>query len=76
MQKVHFLCKCAVSRLALVALMALTSLAAVAQIKVSGTVTDPSGEPLVGVTVLEKGTSNGIATDLDGKYALSLTGGG
>lgn len=75
MQKVHFLCKCAVARLALVALMAVTSLAAVAQTKVSGTVTDPSGEPLVGVTVLQKGTSNGIATDFDGNYSLTINGG-
>ena len=69
----QFMCKCVLSRLALVALMALTSLAAVAQIKVSGTVTDASnGDPLIGVTVIEKGTSNGIATNFDGEYTLTV----
>lgn len=29
-----------------------------------------TGEPLVGVTILQKGTSNGVVTDLDGNYAL------
>lgn len=75
MQKVHFVCKCAVARLALVALMAFTSLAAMAQNKVSGTVTDETGEPLIGVTVLVKGTSNGIATDFNGHFALEVGGG-
>ncbi|MDE6153819.1 MAG: carboxypeptidase-like regulatory domain-containing protein [Muribaculaceae bacterium] len=74
MQKVHFVCKCAVARLALVALMAFTSLAAMAQNKVSGTVTDETGEPLIGVTVLVKGTSNGIATDFNGPFALEVGG--
>ena len=41
---------------------------------VSGKVTDAAnGEGLVGVTVLEKGTSNGTATDIDGNYTLKLT---
>jgi len=75
MQKVNFLCKCAVARLAFVAVMALTSLAAMAQNKVSGTVTDETGEPLIGVTVLEKGTSNGIATDFNGHFTLQVGGG-
>ena len=37
---------------------------------VSGTVTDESGEPLPGVTVAVKGTTNGTITDIDGKYQL------
>ena len=44
---------------------------AFAQSSVSGKVTDKSGEPLVGVNVLVKGTSNGTMTDLDGNYTLS-----
>ena len=44
---------------------------AFAQSSVSGKVTDQSGEPLVGVNVLVKGTTNGTMTDLDGKYTLS-----
>lgn len=37
---------------------------------VSGTVTDSDGEPLIGVTVIVKGSSNGTATDLDGGFTL------
>ena len=76
MQKVHFFSKCTMARFALVALMAFVSLSALAQNKVSGTVTDKAtGEPLIGVTVLEKGTSNGIATDFNGNYTISVGGG-
>ncbi|MDE7350692.1 MAG: SusC/RagA family TonB-linked outer membrane protein, partial [Muribaculaceae bacterium] len=39
-------------------------------IDVSGTVVDVTGEPLIGATVMVAGTSNGAATDLDGKYNL------
>ena len=39
---------------------------------VTGTVTDESGEPLIGVTVKEKGTTNGVASDLDGKYQINV----
>ena len=40
-----------------------------AQQTVSGTVTDATmGEPMIGVTVMEEGTSNGVVTDIDGKY--------
>ncbi len=38
---------------------------------VSGKVTDSSGQPLPGVTVVVKGTTTGIITDLDGKYSLN-----
>ena len=39
-------------------------------VKVSGTVTDNSGEPLIGVYVLVEGTTTGTSTDFDGKYTL------
>ena len=39
-------------------------------IKVSGKVTDSSGEPIPGVTVLVKGTTNGTISDGEGKYSL------
>ncbi len=39
---------------------------------VSGTVTDPNGEPLPGVTVIVQGTNIGTITDLDGKYSISV----
>ncbi|BBE20257.1 SusC, outer membrane protein [Aquipluma nitroreducens] len=41
------------------------------QSKVSGKVTDPSGSPLPGVTVLVKGTTIGVITDSNGNYSLS-----
>jgi TonB-linked SusC/RagA family outer membrane protein len=37
----------------------------------TGTVSDETGGPLPGVNVLEKGSSNGVATDLDGKFKIS-----
>ncbi|WP_314311972.1 SusC/RagA family TonB-linked outer membrane protein [Hoylesella saccharolytica] len=39
---------------------------------VSGVVCDPVGEPLAGVTVLQKGTTNKVVTDTDGRYTLRL----
>ena len=39
-------------------------------VKVSGTVTDNAGEPLIGVYVLVEGTTTGTSTDFDGKYTL------
>ena len=41
---------------------------------VAGVVKDQSGEPLIGVNVMEKGTTNGSITDVDGKYSVSVTG--
>lgn len=38
---------------------------------VSGTVTDAAGEPIIGASVLVKGTSNGVATDFDGNFTLN-----
>lgn len=49
------------------------SFAAWADVNVTGTVTDSSGEPLIGVTVLEKGTTKGTSTDLDGKFKLTVS---
>ena len=43
-----------------------------AQRTVSGTVTDQSGEPLIGASVLVKGTSAGTVTDIDGKYSVEV----
>jgi TonB-linked SusC/RagA family outer membrane protein len=45
---------------------------AVAQQTVSGSVTDESGIPLPGATVIEKGTRNGTASDFDGNYSISV----
>ena len=38
----------------------------------TGRVVDNQGEPLIGVTIMEVGTSNGTVTDLDGNFSLNL----
>ena len=43
-----------------------------AQTQVTGTVNDESGVPLPGASVLEKGTDNGVQTDFDGNFAISV----
>ena len=48
---------------------------AFAQNTVTGTVKDPSGMPLIGVSVVEKGTTNGCITDLNGKYSIKVSQG-
>lgn len=40
--------------------------------KVSGVVTDSSGEPIIGANVLVKGTTNGTITDLDGRFTIEV----
>ena len=50
----------------------LCSTVMLAQNKVSGTVLDATGEPLIGVSVLEAGTNNGVVTDFDGNYTLTV----
>ena len=44
---------------------------AFAQMKVTGIVTDPSGEPVIGANVLVKETSMGAITDLDGHFTVN-----
>lgn len=39
---------------------------------VSGTVVDAQGEPIIGASILEKGTANGTITDLDGNFTLEV----
>lgn len=41
--------------------------------QVSGSIADEDGEPLIGVNILEKGTSNGTITDFNGEYSLDVT---
>lgn len=52
------------------AVMMLSTLSAFAQITVTGIVTDKTGEPLIGASVLVVGTQNGAATDVDGNFTL------
>jgi TonB-linked SusC/RagA family outer membrane protein len=48
---------------------------AIAQRTVSGTITDDGGEPLIGASILVKGTSSGTVTDIDGSYSLEVPDG-
>lgn len=60
-------------RLYLVMVLLFASFASVfAQTKVSGTITDVTGSSIPGVAVVEKGTTNGTTTDMDGKYSLTV----
>lgn len=60
--------------LSLLFIMALPVMA-YAQKAIKGTVTDVKGDPLMGVTVLVKGTSNGVSTNMDGKYTIQAKNG-
>jgi len=50
----------------------LCSFVMVAQKEVTGMVKDNQGNPLPGVNIIEKGTSNGTSTDMDGKYKIRI----
>ena len=55
-------------------LMSFCVIAAFAQSgTVKGTVTDDTGEPVIGANVVEKGSTNGTITDIDGNYTLQVT---
>lgn len=41
--------------------------------KVTGVVTDTNGESVIGASVVEKGTTNGITTDIDGRYEINVS---
>lgn len=59
--------------LALVVMMGICCLSAFAQPKtVSGVVKDAEGTPVIGANVVEKGTTNGVFTDVSGRYSLAL----
>ena len=45
------------------------------QITVSGTVTDAENNPLIGAAVIVLGTTDGVITDLDGKYTIKVNSG-
>lgn len=42
------------------------------QLQVTGTVSDSNGQPLPGVNIIEKGSSNGASTDFDGNFTISV----
>ena len=62
-------------RLLLSLMLMLTSTLMYAQTEITGTVVDPNGEPIIGATVMEKGTQNGTVTDFDGNFKLKVAAG-
>ncbi|MEL6659944.1 MAG: carboxypeptidase-like regulatory domain-containing protein, partial [Bacteroidota bacterium] len=59
----------------LLATMLLLSAPAMAQYMVKGSVKDALGEPLIGVSILVKGTTTGTVSDFDGNYELNVPDG-
>lgn len=59
--------------LSLVLLPGLVTYASAQEIQLSGKVTDEQGDPLPGVTVVEKGTTTGSITDFSGNFTLNTT---
>lgn len=61
----------------LAALLALTFAISISaqKITVNGIVTDPANEPLIGASVLQKGSTKGTTTDFDGKFTLEVPSG-
>lgn len=66
MKKLLLVCACT--------LLGVVSL--LAQRTIRGTITDQAGEPLIGASVLVKGTNSGSVTDVDGTYSIALPEGG
>ena len=62
------------STVSLLLFMALLPLAISAQ-NISGNVTDETGEPLIGATILEQSTANGVVTDANGDFTLKVVEG-
>ena len=58
-------------RLMFTVLFAVFAVGAFAQNKITGTVVDAQGEPVIGASVMIKGTSNGTITDFDGKFTIN-----
>ena len=49
-----------------------SAVALTAQVKVTGVVKDDTGQGVIGASVMEKGTTNGAVTDLDGNYVITV----
>ena len=69
-------CGLATSALTLTAAASFLPMPVVAQVQkgvtVKGVVKDKTGEPVIGANVVEKGTTNGATTDLDGNFSVTL----
>lgn len=67
------ICRNHLRRLFLLTMFAVSSIVTMAQAqKVSGTVTDRTGIPVIGATIMEKGTQNAAVTDLNGQFSLQI----
>ena len=67
------ICRNHLRRLFLLTMFAVSSIVTMAQAqKVSGTVTDRTGLPVIGATIMEKGTQNAAVTDLNGQFSLQI----
>lgn len=55
-------------------LLAIVCSVSAQNVTIKGTVTDENGEPIIGASVLEKGTNAGVSTDIDGNFSLKVTG--
>ncbi|WP_117881620.1 SusC/RagA family TonB-linked outer membrane protein [Aureibaculum luteum] len=66
---------CNVNRYYLLLLFGLLSQLIIAQSTISGVVSDSNGAPLPGVNIIEKGTLNGVSSDFDGNYQISVNKG-
>ena len=62
-----------ISRMVLTVTLLLMAFGLQAQ-TITGTVKDSQGEAVIGASVLEKGTKNGVVTDFDGNFTLKATG--
>ena len=62
-------------RLLLSFVFLLASTLSFAQTEASGTIVDNEGEPIIGATIMEKGTSNGTISDFDGNFHLKTASG-
>ena len=59
----------------LLAMLLIGTSSALASMIATGTVSDSAGEPLIGVSVVEKGAQNGVTTDIDGNFRISVADG-
>ncbi|MCD7899535.1 MAG: TonB-dependent receptor [Bacteroides sp.] len=46
------------------------------KLRISGTVKDANGDPIIGATIMEKGTANGVVSDMDGNFTINVASNG
>ena len=75
MLNVQLLSRRTLTQILILVMFLFNSTIAFAQSKVTGLVKDKAGEPLIGVNVVEKGTTNGTITNMDGEFTLDTAQG-